>query len=291
MLQDQAAQMAAAMKEFQDAQFVNNIPLLAVGGLTLVLISGGALLLARTATGFLNARFLRHLAIAFAINAANSLVTIIYVLLKAALAYFALETAKSVNPLPESFPQGLLTMNSTFHGISLMISLLSNLFLFAAWDLLRRYPEQGVRKSLFTFLTTFFGSGSLLIVLFNLLVIIEKTKSQFWWVLDFIDLGSSTAAILLLGWQVQKTLGPRIKERVSRATLPWITFMAYLIWGGSQPFHEVIRWFPWYAAILLLSGFAAAIMTILLSSKSLDERPEYSSSQVSSQQLIQPDLP
>jgi uncharacterized membrane protein len=98
--------MAGAMKEFQDAQFVNNIPLLAVGCLVLVLISGGALLLARTAAGLLNARFLKHLAIAFAINAANSLVTFIYILLKAALSYFALETAKSVNPLPDSFSQG-----------------------------------------------------------------------------------------------------------------------------------------------------------------------------------------
>jgi hypothetical protein len=181
-------------------------------------------------------------------------------------------------------------MNSTFHGISLMISLLSNLFLFAAWDLLRRYPEQGVRKSLFTALTTFVGSSSLLIVLINLTVIIEKAQSQFWRILDVIDLGSSTAAILLLGWQVQKTLGRMIKGRISRATLPWITFMAYLIWGSSQPFHELVRWYPWYAAILLLSGFAAAIMTIILSSKSLDERPEYSSSQAPSQQLIQPDL-
>jgi hypothetical protein len=289
MLQDQAAQMAAVMKEFQDAQFVNNISLLAVGALALVLISGSALLLARTATGLLNARFLRHLAIAFAISAFNSLVTFIYILLKAALAYFALETAKSVNPLPEPFPQGLLTLNSTFHGISLMLSLLNNLFLFAAWELLRQYPEQGVRTSLFTILTTFFGSGSLLIVLINLLVIIEKTQSQFWKILDVIDLGSSTAAILLLGWQVQKTLGRMVKGRISRATLPWITFMVYLIWGGSQPFHELVRWFPWYAAILLLSGFAAAIMTIILSSKSLDERPEYSS-QSPSQQLIQPDI-
>lgn len=290
MLQDQAVQVAGALKEFQDAQFVNNITRLAMNGLALVLTSGSALLLARTAVGFINSRFLKHLAVALAINAANSLLTCVYVLLKAALAYFALETAKSVNPLPESFHQGLITMSETFHGISLMISLLSNLFLFAAWDLLRRYPKQGVSKSLFTFLTTIFGSGSVLIMLINVLVIIEKAQSQFWRLLDILDLGSSAAAILLIAWQIQRTLGSRVKERIWRATLPWLTFMAYSIWGVLQLLHEVVRWHIWYSTTLFLSAFAAAIMTIILCSKSLDEKPEYNSDQAPSPQLTQPEL-
>jgi hypothetical protein len=281
MLLDPASQIPAVIKELQDAQFVNILSLLAVGFLALVLTSGCSILLARTAAGTLNSRFLRHLAIAFAIHAANVLVSIIYVLLKAALAFFALDMVKQGNPVPISISQGLNTMNSTFHGISIMNSLLSNVFLFAAWDLLRQYPNQGVSKSLFTILTTFFGSGSLLIVLINLLAIFEKAQKHFWPILHAIDLVSSAVGILLVGWQLQKTLGSRITRPIWKATLPWMTFIAYLIWAGSQLVHQWLRWFSWYGALLLVSALGAAIMTIILCSYALEEKPEYSSNQAS----------
>jgi hypothetical protein len=165
-----------------------------------------------------------------------------------------------------------------------MISLLSNVFLFAAWDLLRRYPNQGVSKSLFALLTTIFGSGSLVIVLLNLVVIIEKTQTQFWQILDTIDLVSSAVGILLIGWQLPKTLAPRMTANpILKATLPWMTFLVCMIWGGSQLFHSWLRWFPWYAALLLGSALAVAIMTIILCSYTLEEKPEYRSTQASNQ--------
>jgi len=282
MLENQPVQLVELTTKFQNAQLVNKVSLLAVGFLALVLIYGCAILLARTAAGTHNSRFLRHLAVAFSLNATNALVSIVYILLSAALAFLALDTVRSGNSLPLSFSQGLNTLESTFKGISIMISLLSNVFLFATWDLLRRYPNQGVSKSLFTTLTTIFGSGSLLIVLINLLVIVERLQNEFWRILHIVDLVSSAAGLLLIGWQLQKTLGPRMAAKpVVRATLTWITFLTYLIWGASQLFHEWLRWFPWYAALLLTSALAGAIMTITLCSFALEEKPEYSSAQAS----------
>lgn len=275
MLQDHAA----LIQQFENAKFANNIPGLAIGALVLVMIYGCAILLARTAAGLNNSRFLKHLSVAFALNATGALVSVIFRLLKAALAHHALDTVNTVHLLPPSFARGWIVMESALRGISIMISLLSNFYLFAAWDLLRRYPDQGVSKSLFTALTAFFGSSSLLIVLINILVIFEKIQNQFEWAWTFIDLTSSAAGILLVGWQLQKTLGKRIVKQIWRRTLPWITFMAYMIWGISQLPHEVFKRAAWYDAILLLSAFAAGILTIILSSQALEEKPEFSSNQ------------
>ena len=102
MLESQAVQLAEITTKFENAQFVNKVSLLAVGFLALVLIYGCAILLARTAAGTQNSRFLRHLAIAFSLNATNALVSIIYILLSAALAFLALDTVRSGYPLPPS---------------------------------------------------------------------------------------------------------------------------------------------------------------------------------------------
>jgi len=260
-----------------EAQFVNIVPLLAVGALALVLISGCAILLHRTSAGMKDARFLRHLAFAFAINAANAFVSIVYFLLRAALAFFAIQEIHAGRGLPQSFIDGFEIIKSAHHGLTMMISLLSNVFLFAAWDLLRRFPNQGVRKSFYTALMTFFGSGSILILVMNMASIFEKAQKHFLPLLDSIDLGTSAVGLLLIGWQLQKTLAPRIKKYVWRVTLPWLTLMAYWVWAGSQLVHHWLRWKSWYVTLLLSAALFAAISTIVLCSQALDEKPEYSS--------------
>jgi hypothetical protein len=275
----EAAQTPVVMNEFYNVQFVNILHHLALGGLIFVLVSGCAILLFRTSAGLRNSRFLKHLAIAFALNAAGALESIVYQLLRAALAFFAIDLFNSTHQLPLSFHEGLNLLNSTHHGLSVMISLLSNVFLFATWDLLRRFPSQGVRRSLYTALTTFFGSGSLLIVLIDFLDVFKRVREHFWLIVDYTDLVSSALGILLIGWQLQKTLGPKIKKNIWKITLPWLTLMPYLIWGGAQlfHFHRLFRWNSGYVTVLLISSLCAAIMTIILCSHALDEKSEYSS--------------
>jgi carbon starvation protein CstA len=157
------------------------------------------------------------------------------------------------------------------------------LFLFAAWDLLRQYPDEGVNRSLFTILTALFGSGSLLVVLINLLAVAEKVQKYLWQVFQIIDLTTSTVGLLLIGWQLQKSLGSNMKTKnlVLKATVPWMTFIAYFIWASSQPLHYWLKEFSWYSALLLTSTLAAVIMTIILCSQALEEKPEYSSNRES----------
>ena len=283
MLQDQAVQISEMMKELQGAQFLDVSSHIALGIVTFVLIAGCAILLARTAAVTLNSQFLRHLATSLTINAVNVLVTIAFLLSKAALAFFVIGQVKPEDPKAISLAILFFqVLNSTWAGIGTIISLLSTVFLFMAWDLLRRYPSQSVSKSLFTTLAAFFGSGSLLFALINLLIIYEKVQIHLGLVLYIIDLVSSAAGVLLVGWQLQKTLGPKMKTKspVLKATLPWLTFIAYFIWGGSQLCHQWFKGFPWYSTLLFASSLGAIIMTIILCSYALEEKPEYSGNDV-----------
>jgi hypothetical protein len=249
---------------------------IALGIVTFVLITGCAILLARTASGMLNSRFLRHLATSLAINAAGALVFVVCFSLTATLKFFQGKVMIN-DPNAISFPQALNMVNSVWTVSGTMISLLSNAYLFMAWDLLRRYPNQGVKKSLFVALVAIFGTGSLLVMLINLLTIVEKLKEHLGQVITFIDLVSSATGVLLVGWQLQKTLGPKIENPVLKMTLPWLTFMAYFIWGGGQLLHHWFKGLLWYSTLLSASSLSAVVMTILLCSYALKEKSKYSS--------------
>jgi hypothetical protein len=282
MLQDQTAQISEMMKAIQGAQFFDILGHVAWGGVAFVMNAGCAILLARTASGTRNSRFLRHLALSIALNAANVLVTIVYFLLRAALAFYVSQVKPDDTNLAIAFSQALDKLSTAWGGISTIISLLSTVYLFMAWDLLRRYPNQGVSKSLFTTLAAFFGSGTLLAGLINLLIIYEKVQKHLWLVLSYTDLVSSAAGVLLVGWQLQRSLGPKIKKNpVLKATVPGMTFIIYLIWGSAQLLHERFKVQLWYSILLFASSLGAIIMTIILCAFALEEKPEYSSTRKS----------
>lgn len=249
---------------------------IAFGIVTFVLITGFAILLARTASGMLNSRFLRHLATSLAINAAGTFAFVVFYSLTVALEFFKGKVIIS-DPNTITFPQALNMVDSVGVVSGTMISLLSTAYLFMAWDLLRRYPSQGVKKSLFAAIVAIFGSGSLIVMLINLLTIAEKVKEHLGQVITLIDLVSSAVGVLLVGWQLQKTLGPKIENPVLKMTLPWLTFMAYFVWGGGQLLHHWFKGVLWYAILLSASSLSAVIMTILLCSYALKEKPKYSS--------------
>lgn len=116
-----------------------------------------------------------------------------------------------------------------------------------------------------------------MVLLINLLVTVEKTQQQLWNVMRTVDLLTSAVGILLIGWQLQKTMTPKVMQPILKATLPWMTFVTYLVWGSSQLFHEWLRWRSWYATLLLTSSLAVAVMTVIFCSLTLEEKPEYRS--------------
>lgn len=262
-------------EEIQNAQILNVLSRLTVYSLSTVLNIGCAILLLRTAAGLRKSRFLRHLAVSLFINVGTAIVSITHVLLRAKLASVVTNPAEPSNEVVQIWN----TLRSTHAGITTILSLLSTWYLFAAWNLLRRYPNEGVDRSLFTILTACFGTGGLLVVTINLLNVFERTREHLWLVLKGIDLLSSAVGLLLIGWQFQKTLGPnmRTENAVYRAMIPFITFLAYSICGVSQLFHELLKEFSWYSTLLVTTTFGAIIMTIILCSQALEEKPEYSS--------------
>jgi hypothetical protein len=288
MILDEALQqseaLSEALKELQQFQFNSAANSIATHSLAVVITAGCAILLLRTAAGTRPSRFLKHLAISIILNAMFRLASIVYLLLKALMASHVQGLGSGLdNPVIARIALASMTLDKIWHGTDITISFLSTLFLFVVWDLLRRYPHEAVSRSFFTLLTALFGSTSLLAVTISLIIFAEKIQAHLWDFLNIMDVGSAAIVLSLVGWQLQTTLGPvmKIKNRVLRATLPWMTTFTYFIWGGVQPFYYWLRNLPWYSIFLLMSGFCATIMTIILCSQSLDEKPEYNSSDAS----------
>ncbi len=285
MFQCQAEQINEMIKELQGslhgAQLLDVIGHAAWSSVALALNVSYAIFLHRTAAGLLKSRFLRHLSTSFALIAANVLVTIIYFLLIPALALVVCHAQPDKLQANLFFSRAAGIVNTAWGIIPVVISLLSNVYLFMAWDLLRQYPNEGVRRSLYTTLAAFFG-GSVLIALINLLTVYEKIEKYLGRVVIIIDLVSSTAAILLVGWQLKKTLGPKIQGKaVLKAILPGVTFIAYLIWGSSQLLHARFKGLLWYSMLLFAASLCAVIMTIILCSLTLEEKRKYRSNKKS----------
>jgi len=269
VIQDQAHQL---INELQDAKLENVISLVALHTLAVMVTAGCAILLLRTAAGTVKSRFLRHLAISVILNVVYRLGSIAYLLLKAELEFIN----GGKNPVDVRVAQFLPALNYTWHGIDIVISLLSSLFLFLAWDILRRYPEkEGTSRSLFTISTALFGSGSLLAVTMSLLALAEKVHAYLWIFLNIVDVTCAAAVLLLIGWQLHQSLGPCMKtsNRVLRLVLLGMTTFTYFIWGILQLFYYLLRNTSWYSIMLFMFGLSATIMTIILCSQALEEKP------------------
>lgn len=278
---DQATQIANMYELLQSAQIQYVFPLIFTHSLAVVVTLGSAVLLIKTAVGTRKSRFLKYLAVSVFSNVAFRLGSIIYLLLKAALASLVLDGVKPQGTAALAYVSSLNALESTWHSIDISMSLLSSVFLFAAWDLIRHYPHRtGVSRSFFGVLTALFGSGSILTIAISGLDVAERIHKHLWGILDVIDVSAATLGLVLVGWQLHKTLGPLVKtpNRVLRATLSWTTAFLYIIWGVVQPLYLLLSPTPWYSVTLLMLGFGSTILTIILCSQALEERPESNSS-------------
>jgi len=228
------------------------------------------LLLIRTSTGTLHSRFLRHLAVSIGLVVVYRVGSIVDLLLHAGLGFVAGRVGPN-DPEAESMCRALTTLESTWHGIDVTISLLASFFLLTTWHLLRGYPDQNVSRSFYTWLNAILGT------LVGVVSLIATLQKPIWLALDVLDVSCATGGLWLVGWQIQKTLGPRIqtKNAVVRAILPLATLLAYLFWGGLQPFYYWPKDLSWYSIMLTIVGLTAIILTIMLCAQSLESRPEY----------------
>jgi hypothetical protein len=270
---DQAIQIKNTFEASQ-IQFV--YPLIFTHSIAVVVTIGSAVLLIKTAVTKLKSRFLKHLAVSVFSNVAFRLGSIFYLLLKAVLAYLVLQAVEHKQPT-DALVKVLNALETTWRGIDITISLLSSVFLFAAWDLLRHYPNRvNVSQSLFGVLTAVFGTGSILTIVITGLSIAERIHEHLWQVLDCVDLLGATFGLIVVGWQLQKTLGVLMtnQKRVLRATLPWATAFFYFIWGIIQPLYHWLGDKSWYSVTLVILGFCSTILTIILCSLALEDKLE-----------------
>ena len=279
VLQDQAAQTYDVLHNLQALQ--SNLALDQIGlhSLAAVVTVACAILLLRTASGTLHSRFLRHLAVSVALNVLFRLGSIVHLLLKVGLAFIAAgHLSGTEDPHVATVKQAVALIDSTWHGIDITISLLATWFLITTWYLLRHYPNEGVDRLLYTILTAVLGAG-FLGVLTKFFDLAEKFQIGLWLFLDIVDVAAATVGLLLVGWQLHKTLGRKIKTKnaVVRNVLPWATAFLYFMWGGLQPLYYWLQGSSWYSVGLLMAGVSAIIMTIILCSLSLDDKPEYHS--------------
>lgn len=279
-LQDQTTLTSGVPQAWHDLQFHLVLDHITLHSLAAVVTAGCAILLFRTAAGTRESRFLKYLGVSIALNVVFRLGSVVVYLLKAGLVSLAArqEVSPGDQQLAIKATQAMGTLVSTWHGIDITISLLCSWFLIMAWHLLRRYPNEGVDRSLHSTLTALFGTGMLGVLSF-LLDLAEKVKQNLWLMLDVMDVAGATIGLLLVGWQLQKSLGPRMKSqsRILRMTLPWMTTFVYFIWGGLQPFYPWLKEWSWYSNLLLIAGVSGIIMTVILCSQSLEEKPEYRS--------------
>jgi hypothetical protein len=237
-----------------------------------VVTMASAVFLFRTAAGARYPRFLRHLGASVALIVLFRLGTVAYLLLKAGLEMLAGDTQIGAK-VAASAAHAIPIVESAWHAVDITISLLASTFLFTTWDLLRRYPNEGVERSLFTWLAAFLGAGSLAVIVE--LIKMEPVQRHIWGILDAVDVGAATIGLVLVGYQLQRTLGPLVRStnNVVRRVLPEATAVLYYIWGGIQPFYVLFRDSAWYDNLLLVLGVCALFMTIILCSHSLEERP------------------
>lgn len=287
---NQATQTYDVLEKLQALQFHLVLNRIALHSLAAAVTAGCVILLIRTAAGTLHSRFLKHLAFSVALNVVFRLGSIIDLLLKAGLAFITVGHVQGASdPVAEPVTQALATLDSTWHGIDVTISLLGSWFLLTTWHLLKRYPNEGINRSLYTTLTAFFGLGSIG-VLTDLLDIAERIQKHLWLILDLMDIAAVTLGLILVGWRLQKTLGPKMKTEngVMRETIPWATAFLYGVWGAVQPFYPWLKHFSGYSILLLMAGVGAIIMTVILCSLTLEERPEYDSTNALQGALTQP---
>lgn len=236
---------------------------IALHSLAAVLTAGCVVLLIRTVGGTLHSRFLKHLTVSVALNVMFRLGSITYLLLEYKFS---------------QYPEALKIISSTWEGIDITISLLASWFLITTWHLLRRYPNEGVDRAFYTTLTAAFGAISLA-VLTNLKEITELVQSYIWTILKTIDVLAAAAGLILVGIQLGITLRPKMKTQslIWRATLPGMTTFVYVVWGAFQPLYYSFKGTSWYSILLVMAGVSAIIMTVILCSQTLEEKPEYNS--------------
>lgn len=285
MYQCETVQITEMIMELQGprhvTQWLDIVSHAAWGGVAFTVNASCAIFLHRTAAGLLNSRFLRHLSTVFALSAANVLMKSIYLLLIPVLAFVVCHAQPDKLQAKSFFSQAEGIVHTTWSIIAVIISFLSTVYMFMAWDILRQYPNEGVRKSLYATLAAFFG-GSVLVALINLLTVYEKVENHLSLVVIAIDLVTSATAILLVGWQLLKKLGPKMPEKAAlKATVPGMTFIMYFIWGISQLLYWWLQDFLSYSMLLFTSSLGAVIMTIILCSMALEEKRKYRSNKKS----------
>jgi len=209
MLQDQAPQIS------QDVLMLYER--IAFHSLAAVLTAGCAVLLIRTIIGTLHSRFLKHLAVSIALNVIFRIGSIVSLLLQHKFS---------------AYPEALKIIESAWDGSDITISLLASWFLFTAWHLLRRYPNEGVDRTFFTTLTTAFGAICVA-VLTNRKDLADFGTTYIWQILKTIDVLAATTGLVLVGIQLGMTLRPKMKtqSRIWRATLPGM--LSHMSFGVS----------------------------------------------------------
>jgi hypothetical protein len=267
------------LQKLEELHFHLVVDRIAVHSVAAVVAAACFLLLIRTSATTLNSRFLRHLAVSIGLIVAYRLGSIVDLLLNAGLAFLSAGVSPK-DPAAGSLSQVLATLQSTWHGIDITISLLTSFFLFTTWSLLRGYPNENVNRSLFTLLTGAFGVP-ILAMLVSLLQIAVQFQPPIWLVLDILDVSAATIGLWLVGWQLRKTLGPKMhtNNAVWKEILPLATALSYLLWGGLQPFYYWPLDSSWYSILLSIAGLCAIILTVMLCAQSLENRPEYGAAQ------------
>ena len=254
----------------RQGSFSAALPGIFVHFLALTLIAAAVLLLNRTANATTDSRFLRHIAAAFAIMFFFRLGLIVVACSKALLAfqYLGYNLQASLEPAQAAkAEQTLGDVNSTWTAISLILSYLSTFWFLLAWWLLRSYPKQGIPRG---FYVSAIGILSALVGLSA--GIVNVANANAFKLLSIVDVLSSAGVIVMVGWELRKLAPKR-----GHPALAGVVFILYACWGLLQlPMLAFkIDTDTTYYMVLMVSGFAAMLVTVLHSSLVLEDKPEF----------------
>ena len=256
----------------QEHSFAASLPDVFVHLLALALIGTAIILLNRTANATKSSRFLRHIAFAFGVVFFFRLGMIIVALSKSLLAMQYAAQGLPVAPADRAIEakNALDGIDSMWNAISMILSYLSTFWLLLAWWLLRQYPQEGIPRGLYA---TAIGVLTLLVGLAA--GIVRSAQANSFRILNLVDVLSSAGVIVLVGWQLMKLTPKR-----GHPALSGVVFVLYSLWGLMQiPILLFkIRTDSTYYMVLMFSGFAAMLSTVMHTSIVLEDKEEYKSS-------------
>ncbi len=266
----EVGKITESLQSLSFGRAINGI-LLDMLAITLVLCA--VILLHRTASATLHSRFLRHLEYAFGTMVLFRAGKIVAAVLRSLLAYQYLGPWGSTQALaPQDAVAAAATLTAidhTWQAAALMISFMSTFWLFLAWWLLAHYPSEGIPREYYASVTAVFSILSAVAV-----GVSGLTEANGLWLLEMLDIVTSSVALLLVGIELRK-----LEPRRGHPALSSVVFLFYISWAVLQPgpllvMKHVISDQPFYT-VLMFVGFGSMLTTAILASLVLYDRPEF----------------